>query len=298
MKYLYFKSDKGNFGDDLNPWLWPKIFEGKITDEDHTYFLGIGSILHSGNHKLLSIENNKKIVFGTGVRPSSNYESLNINNNWDIMFLRGPYSSWALGNVHPYISDAAYALRYLNTFEELKNTKKKYEVSIMPYFHSMDYFKWDEIAKKLGYNLISPYSEKGVEHTLKEIAASKYIISEAMHGAILADVLRVPWHRFILTTPYTEGERVSDFKWNDWLNSINIHKNQITFIPFYQKTKLHGHLKKLTGNIVSANFLLKNKVEDDILTSLSQVSNYVLSSDLTIDTIDEKIEVKIKKLIS
>ena len=213
MNILYYKSREGNFGDDLNPWLWSKLFEKQLQNQDDNYFLGIGSILHSGNMDLKNIINQKKIVFGTGIRPSHTHEKFYIDKTWDIKFLRGPLSSSRLGNKHEFISDAAYAIRQLESFPDLKNIDKKYEISLMPYFHSMKYFNWEKIASKLGYNLISPYSEKGVEHTLREIAASKYLICEAMHGAILADIMRVPWHRFVLTTPYTEGERVSDFKY-------------------------------------------------------------------------------------
>jgi succinoglycan biosynthesis protein ExoV len=33
MKLFYFKDPAGNFGDDLNLWLWPKVLPG-ILDED------------------------------------------------------------------------------------------------------------------------------------------------------------------------------------------------------------------------------------------------------------------------
>lgn len=289
MKYLYFKSDKGNFGDDLNPWLWPKIFNSKLGEYDESYFLGIGSILHAQNKDLNRISGKRKIIFGTGVRPANDYSNLKIDNSWDIRFLRGPYSARVLGNRYDYITDAAYAVRQLDYFHELMQTEKKYEISIMPYFHSVEYFNWEQISEELGYHYISPYSEKGVEHTLKEIAASKHLISEAMHGAILADVLRVPWKRFVLTTPYTEGGRVSDFKWSDWLNSIEIYNTDVLYTPFYQTTRITPHIKTITGGMVSAKFLQKSKVVVNLKMSLKNVSDYSLSSDNIVKTVDQKI---------
>lgn len=294
MKYLYFKSINGNFGDDLNPWLWPKVFNGNISEHDDSYLLGIGSILHSQNKDLKPISDKKKIVFGTGVRPANNYSELKIDDTWDIRFLRGPYSVRAFGNQHEYITDAAYVVRQLDFFSELMKTEKKYEISIMPYFHSVEYFDWEQISKDLGYHYISPYSEKGVEHTLKEIAASKYIVSEAMHGAILADVLRVPWIRFVLTTPHTEGGRVSDFKWNDWLNSIDIYKTDVVYTPLYKNARLTPHIKKITGGMVSAQFMQKSKVVDDLKNNLRKSSNFSLSSDKVLETVDQKIHKKIQ----
>ena len=295
MHILYFKSEKGNFGDDLNPWLWPKIFKetNKLAD---SYFLGIGSILHAGNLNLKNIAGEKKIVFGTGIRPSNSYEQFKIDGTWDIKFLRGPLSAKYLGNNYKFISDAAYAIRLLKDFSEIQKTEKKYEVSIMPYFHSTNYFNWERIAGDLGFNLISPHSEQGVEHTIREIAASKYLVSEAMHGAILADILRVPWHRFVLTTPYTEGGRVSDFKWNDWMSSINVYQSDISFIPFYQKTKLHVPIRKITGNTMAVNFFVKQKVIKELINSLKDISSYSLSHDGIIKTIDERISEKVYEL--
>jgi len=298
MKYLYFKSVNGNFGDDLNPWLWPKVFDDSLNENDNSYFLGIGSILHSQNKDLNNISDRKKIIFGTGVRPSNNYTDLKIDDTWDIRFLRGPYSARALGNQHEYITDAAYAIRQLECFKGLMRQEKKYEISVMPYFHSVEYFDWEQISKDLGYHYISPYSEQGVEHTLKEIAASKYLISEAMHGAIIADVLRVPWKRFVLTTPHTEGGRVSDFKWNDWLNSVEIYKTNVVYTPFYENARLTPHIKRITGDMVSAKFMQKSKVVDNLKKNLRNTSEFSLSSDKVLETVDQKIHGKIKDFSS
>tara|TARA_R110000744_G_scaffold244141_1_gene361056 strand:- start:9460 stop:10359 length:900 start_codon:yes stop_codon:yes gene_type:complete len=292
MNYLYYKSELGNFGDDINPWLWPKLIPESASNKD-SYFLGIGSILHTENRHFLNIENKKKIIFGTGIRPSNTYKKFSLDENWEVKFLRGPLSAKYLGNSHEYITDAAYAVRQLNSFVDIQNTEKKYEISIMPYFNSMKYFDWERIAKNLGYHFISPYSENGVEHTLREIAASKYLISEAMHGAILADVLRVPWHRFVLTTPYTEGERVSDFKWNDWMESIDIFNPDTSFIPFYQKSRLHEPIRKFTRNMVSVNFFAKGHVQDKLIKSLNHISNFSMSNDSVLGEIDTKIHEKI-----
>jgi len=296
MEYLYFKSKHGNFGDDLNPWLWPQLFEG-INTGTTDVFLGIGSILHAENAVFNTLEGRKKIVFGTGIRPSSLYTNLKMDESWDVKFLRGPLSATALQKKYEYITDAAYALRQLPDFDKVISQEKKYDVSLMPYFHSVDYFDWEQICKELGYHYISPFSENGVEETLNEIAASKVLITEAMHGAIIADILRVPWHRFILTTPYTEGAMVSEFKWSDWLQSVGIYHPEVTFINFYKKTRIHGWLKNLSSKVVSTEFLLTAKVKEDILAKLAGGKLTYLSDDLVIKEIDEKIAGKVQELI-
>ncbi|ANI88863.1 hypothetical protein A9P82_05895 [Arachidicoccus ginsenosidimutans] len=297
MELLYFKSKKGNFGDDLNPWLWPQLFDMKAKEKE-AKFLGIGSILHNGNPDLIKYAQYKKIVFGTGIRPNKDYSKFAIDATYDIRYLRGPQSSKMLNDKYKYIADAAYCIRILQDFDsKFCNTPKKYQLSLMPYFHSIEFFDWEKLCKSIGAHYISPLSENGVEATLREIAQSQFLITEAMHGAILADILRVPWHRFVLSTPYTEGARISEFKWTDWQESIYETNNEISYIEFYNN-------KISTSNLV--NSLLKKKkvfiqmtnlqkVEDSILDKLSKKINYSLSSDDTLKRIDSMLEEEINK---
>ncbi|MFT3934320.1 MAG: hypothetical protein QM726_11930 [Chitinophagaceae bacterium] len=297
MNYVEVKSRKDNFGDDLNVWLWPQIFNKEMPNANDIFFLGIGTILAGGSKELQKMDGYKKVVFGSGVRPSESYKIYKPDALTDIVFLRGPLSSQFLNNQYDYITDAAYAIRQLPDFEKIKNTEKKYDVSLMPYFLSTDYFNWEKICEELGFHYISPLSEKGVDFTLSEIAASKYLISEAMHGAIAADILRVPWHRFVLTTPHTEGAMVSEFKWADWLQSVQLNNLEVSFIPFYMKSRVHLWVKALTGNIVSTEFLYKPFVKKKIIETLSQVKNYHLSKDNVITKVDDMILSKINQVM-
>lgn len=290
MEYIYYKDPIGNFGDDLNGWLWPQLF-GEENIENDDAFLGIGSILFNDHKLITDLHERKKIVFGTGIRPS--FEAFIYDQTWDIKFLRGPLSSYSFNSEYEFITDAAYALRFIENFDSLKNTEKKYEISVMPYFKSIKYFDWKSICDKLGYHYISPLSENGVEFTLKEIASSNYLITEAMHGAILADVLRVPWHRYVLSTPVTEGPMVSEFKWMDWLYSVGITNINTTFIKFNRKTFLNNWIKNLSCNVLNVEFFLKKVIVDDILLKLSSVSQFYLSKDQNIGVIDSKLNDKI-----
>src|SRR5690606_20378792 len=93
MRNIYFKSEIGNFGDDLNGWLWPRLFKGFEKGDDIS-FIGIGSILDARFNSNEAVRCSKrKIVFGTGVRPSLTGAPLSLDPDWDIRFLRGPLSS-------------------------------------------------------------------------------------------------------------------------------------------------------------------------------------------------------------
>lgn len=301
MEYFYYKSPKGNFGDDLNPWLWNKIW-GNVDDKlENTYFLGIGSILFNKNSKLPLIQDQRKIVFGTGIRPELDHSKFKIDDSWKIYFLRGPLSARSLNNKYPFITDSAYAIRQTDTFKNLLNGgRKKYKVSLMPYFRSVDFVDWEKICLDLGINYISPYSENGVEETLMEIASSELLITEAMHGAILADALRVPWHRFVLTTPFTEGYLVSEFKWRDWMLSLDLEDLPISYFTFYSKGTINKWSKTLSRNFISIATLNKGRVMRDIKEVFTRYESlsYNLSNDSEVEQVDLKLECAIEKFQS
>ena len=53
--------------------------------------------------------------------------------------------------------------------------------------------------------------------SLNKIHASDVVIAEAMHAAIVADALRVPW------IPVNfHGSHINSFKWNDWCGSLDV----------------------------------------------------------------------------
>ncbi|EJZ40477.1 polysaccharide pyruvyl transferase domain protein [Leptospira licerasiae str. MMD4847] len=275
----------------MNPWLWPLLF-GQEDESDGLDLVGIGSILFN-NNKIFS-KDRTKIVFGSGVRPMQ--DSFKPSENWRILFLRGPLSSSYLNNNYPHISDAAYCIRHTQFFKGTIDQKKKYEISFMPHYQSLDFIDWERICRELKIHFISSKCELGVEYTLREIAASKFLVTEAMHGAILADAFRVPWHRFILSTPYTEGPLISEFKWNDWLLSINKADSRFTGIKLYEKYLLGKMINRITANRINIEFFAKNSVQQKILRALSQVEGFALSDSEVINKLDTLLEKEIEKV--
>ena len=62
MKLHYCKTPLGNFGDDLNTWLWPTLLgDSFFNTHEESLFLGVGTIL---NQKIP--KHPEKIVLGTG----------------------------------------------------------------------------------------------------------------------------------------------------------------------------------------------------------------------------------------
>jgi len=215
MNLIYFKARTGNFGDDLNPWIWEKLLGDFESYDNNVDFVGIGSILDERLNK----GNQRKVVFGSGIR---DFQFI-CNENVDIRFVRGPISSKYLNNA-PYITDSAYCLALLE--KNYGNHEKKYNCSIVPYFRHIKNINWKLFEKLTGIHVILPNDT--IENILEEINASKKIIAGAMHGAIIADILRVPWKRLRLGKHGYESVLTSEIKWCDWLYSMEIFEEMET----------------------------------------------------------------------
>jgi succinoglycan biosynthesis protein ExoV len=220
MKLHYFQGEIPNFGDDLNPYIFNNLFPDLFSRTDDINFYGIGSILDARIP-----ESQKNIIFGTGIRGiQSDYPS----KNWDIRFVRGPISAKALQC--KYIADSAYCLPLLpkSLFNPGK-IAKKHKYSFVPYFRQTQNKELLKGFTDNGINIISPLAP--LDEVLKEIAASEYVICGAMHGAIVADICRVPWVRFTYGVHGYEPRLISELKWADWIGSIGLDASKL--IEFY-----------------------------------------------------------------
>lgn len=59
-------------------------------------------------------------------------------------------------------------------------------------------------------------SRWSVDRVLGLMQQCDVILAEAMHGAIVADALRIPW------IPISCSRIILEFKWQDWLSSLNL----------------------------------------------------------------------------
>jgi succinoglycan biosynthesis protein ExoV len=71
-----------------------------------------------------------------------------------------------------------------------------------------------KVCEEIGFGYIDPFWP--VEKVLAAIDETGTLVAEAMHGAILADALRVPW------IPVTTTRDILQFKWRDWSSTLNI----------------------------------------------------------------------------
>jgi succinoglycan biosynthesis protein ExoV len=137
-----------------------------------------------------------------------------MDNSWHIYCLRGPLSADKLQVSRELaITDPAILLR---RHCELPAGSKKYKFSLMPHRHCMliGAKSWESVCNDLGIGFIDP--RWSVEKVVQCLGETEILLTEAMHGAIVADALRLPW------LPLFSNARILEFKWHDWCMSMGL----------------------------------------------------------------------------
>lgn len=267
----YYKAPTGdiNFGDDLNEWLWPKLLPGFFDNDASEYFFGIGTLL---SEKMLH-KFPQKIIFGIG----AGYDAPPvIDESYKIYFVRGPLSAKAIG-LPPTaaITDSAYFI----TRKFKPSNLKKYKYSYMPH-HTYANKEWKTFCDDIGVHYIDPNTP--VEQILNEISQTEKMITEAMHGAIVADALRIPW------IPVVSGEKINGFKWQDWTLSIRRDYSPIKVRPMWER-------KESSLRSIAANFV-KKMINKRVFDNIAKEGIFQLSSDDMWMSLNNQLDDKLDQL--
>ncbi|WMI68452.1 polysaccharide pyruvyl transferase family protein [Mangrovimonas sp. YM274] len=275
MNLCYFKGDIPNFGDDLNPYIIYELIPHAKSIQLDTDLLVIGTILSDDffNSKGLNTNQEDKIVFGSGIRFMDKVPKF--DDNWKFRFVRGPFSAVCIKNQInqdiKYITDPAYLIRETSYFKN-KKPIKKHKISVMPHFRSLNRVDWKHVCDTLGYHFIDP-SYDDVEVIMDQILESEFLLTEAMHGAILADAFQVPWLRFKYFSHFHEQNYVSEFKWSDWLFSMGLKHNHIKLDYNRYIRVVENNLKRLNFKKVKENQLIKQLKSSDLGSINFQLSD-------------------------
>ncbi|MGB8370194.1 MAG: hypothetical protein WCF71_12965 [Verrucomicrobiia bacterium] len=199
----------------MNLWLWPRLAPEVCDEQDSTLFVGIGTIF---NHKIP--RKPAKVVFGAGCWKTGPLPK--IDDRWKIYCVRGPLTAARL-NLDPGLAlvDPAILVRRFSN----RPVGSKYPVSFMPHLQSMPHADWEALCARIGFHCIDPRA--GVDRVLRELQETELLLAEAMHGAIVADALRVPW------IPVRLYSRFAEFKWQDWSQSIRVPLKLTEVPPIY-----------------------------------------------------------------
>ncbi len=211
MKIFYYKAPLRNFGDDLNAWLWPRVWPELELIEQYDWLIGIGSVLDGRLSELPG----RKLVLGAGYRPSQ----LGPPPAEDVTILavRGRLTCEKLG-LDPKLAKGDPAVLIQDAWQTQREARGK--VGFMPHYQTSRAFPLRSVVEDAGFVYIDPESE--VETVLKAMSGVDRLLTEAMHGAIVADALGVPWKRIGLYNHVREAPGSVDFKWADWASVYGV----------------------------------------------------------------------------
>lgn len=204
---IHWYKKEYNFGDMLNPYLIPRLFNVKVNwieqGSGRPHVLAIGSILQKANRS--------SQIWGSGfistkcrmTRPSK------------IFAVRGPLTRDRLvksGISAPKIfGDPALLLPRVYS----PSVNKKYEIGIIP--HYVD--KRSEIintCSKIKNIKIIDVQQKSMESIIDDILSCEIILSSSLHGLIVADAYNIPNIWIKISNKLVGGS----FKFNDYFKSV------------------------------------------------------------------------------
>lgn len=207
MHPYYWESAHGNFGDDLNLWLWDFLLPGFREVHPQMLLVGVGTVL---NEALLPKGTRKLVVgsgFGYGRLPDFSDKS-----EWDIRCVRGPLTAGKLGLDPSFgIIDPAVMVADMPEFANLPRTE---DAIFIPHWESTVGGIWPIVCKAAGLVYVDPCGD--AKSVIRSIAQSKLVVAESMHAAILADAFRVPW------VAVSTSRSINSFKWRDWAATVGV----------------------------------------------------------------------------
>lgn len=210
--------DTGNFGDRLNDYVWSRVCPEILSNnEDDDLLVGIGSLL---NHRLP--RERTKYICGSGV---GHGDMSYMDASWVILWVRGPVTTELLGiDANCAIADGALLMRDMINLEP---ADKSHVCAFMPHVSAIRAGTSDvlrDVCQECGLHFINPLDS--VESVVDQISKSEKLITEALHGSIIADLLRVPW------IPVARCG-VLALKWRDWCGSVGLEyrPTSITYRP-------------------------------------------------------------------
>jgi len=306
MKLMHQRFSKGNFGDDLNPWLWPRLLPGVFDDNESVQFSGIGSWLHPG--KIMS-RDCRYVILGTGAGYTAMRFSLGRRFPWEmtniehyirrhgplpdgwerrntrIYCVRGPLTAHVLGlDASLAVSDPAILVsRYAPTGVNSSNG-----VSFMPHHRTAELADFEPVCRELGVAFIDPRSD--VDDVLRRILSSRVLITEALHGAIAADALRVPW------VPVASSPWILPFKWQDYCQAMGLPYAPVRLRPIWKVDAIirsavaHGRASWIS--LIRARAWWDSRRGGDAVEAFARALNVppVLSSERVLRRATERLE--------
>ena len=151
----------------------------------------------------------RTVIFGAGV---GYYRLPQDRANWSVYCVRGPLSARALGlPAAAAVTDPAALIVRVGPHRPSPGPRSPF--AFMPHWQS-EPDSWKRVCEETGVGFIDPRWPP--HRVLDELLRTEVLIAEAMHGAIVADALRIPW------IAVRTRQAVNTFKWQDWCASLGM----------------------------------------------------------------------------
>ena len=98
----------------------------------------------------------------------------------------------------------------------------------MPHYRNANEH-WATVCQRLGFGYVDPRGPR--QAVIAGIRSTRVLITEAMHGAIVADALGIPWIAI-----RTRGAGTLEFKWRDWCGSLGLSHRAHAVVPIFSTT--------------------------------------------------------------
>jgi succinoglycan biosynthesis protein ExoV len=237
----YLKWPGNNFGDKLNDTIFNSLGITESIDYKKPNLHGLTESTALGLGTLLTRKVVSPVtVLGSGANGIS-YPKIPLN----YKFVRGKGTAAYL-NLDPSLAvgDTAYFLK--DYIQNLDAGYKDYEIGIIPHYIN------DKVL--VGDNIISP--TLSIEEFIIKASKCKLILAEAMHGAICADILRIPWAPISIDS---DKYPIQHFKWNDFASVFDIDLDFGNIDSYNTYLSTDKKLNSVSGNVRNQLLAVVNK---------------------------------------
>ncbi len=204
---VYYFSQNSNFGDHLNVWLWDAVAPDLAQLPTSHSLCGIGTLLGD-----LMPKGRRWLVMGsgTGYSPPPDLGQ----GEWHFAAVRGPLTARVLGlPADTAVTDSAILLAALPDGRgDALPLAQRHGVVFVPHWKQLRFGRWPEVCKAAGVEFIDPLQDS--RQTLARVRAATKVLADAMHAAICADTVRVPWVAIRISSEN------HSFKWVDWTSGM------------------------------------------------------------------------------
>lgn len=209
MDILYCPVKEGNFGDNLNLYLWDRLLPGLQTIRPSEAILGVGTLQGTRIPSHVTAVH----VLGSGSHGEAPGPWLQ-GSPLKIHFVRGPKTASLWGCPDKAITDGAILLTKVGALQE-KKPPVRARIGFIPHHKSDRLADYRAACELAGLHHISPRTADP-EWFINEVRSCTHIITEALHGAVISDIYRIPW------VATQSASYINDFKWRDWSESLGL----------------------------------------------------------------------------